>query len=173
MGGMLGGWNNIGNPYNNAISFMNAPSPLRGSIRKIRDEIKLDQSRNKRLLKPTINDLITFVRDYPIMQTKLWSMRRSKDSRLAESVFRRSAELLSVVATNQPPLAQILNPRENSVIGFVGPDGRVASAPFMGILENIPIVTSNNGSNYRGLIRDSITFTHQLSNVHSRFKKKK
>ena len=167
----------------NVISFMNRPSPSsRASIdtksRDVQSEPRKGVFEDKpkdsvQVLKDTVKDLASFVRDYPTIQTKLWSSRKKSDSRLAASMFKKSAELLSVIGTSQPPLGQILSPRGANVVGFIGSDGRVVSAPFMNILENIPIVASNNASNYRDLVRNSIDFTHQMVNVHSRFKKNK
>jgi hypothetical protein len=124
-------------------------------------------------LRGTVRNMVSFVRDYPRIQSRAWSDKRAVDSALASSVFRRASDLLAVVASDTPPLGQVVSASGDRVIGFMNQSGAVVPAPMMSTVPGVPVVVSNNQRKYSALLRDAVAFSNQYSAAMARFKKSK
>lgn len=124
-------------------------------------------------LKSTVRKMASFVRDYPKIQSKAWSAKKVRDADLASSVFKRATDLLAVVATETPPLGQVVDADGRNVIGFMNQSGVIVPAPMMSTVPGIPVVVSNNRLKYNALLKDAVAFSNQYSAAMARFKKSK
>lgn len=134
---------------------------------------KRASARGKDRLKKSFNDIWAYLRDYPALATKMWTGRSKKDSPTAARLHKNMNQLMRVVGGEKRPLAQILDPEETSVIGYLDDEGRAVPAPLLPIVPNIPVARSNSLRKYNTLQRKAVDFATEYSYIRNKYAKKK
>ena len=129
--------------------------------------------RGKAELKGSLGKMWAYLRDYPSLSTKMWKGKARKDSSTAANLQRKVGRLMKVVGGSKPPLAQILEPQQTAVIGYVDDNGRAVPAPLLPVVQEIPVVRSNNQRKYVHLYRNAIDFATEYAYMQSHYSSKK